>query len=102
MKVLHVDQASFNQLKESEKPVLLDFFAPWCGPCKLLSPIVDRLAEEHEEYVFAKVNVDEEGALADAFGIRSVPTLVVLKGGRETARRIGAANAAGILSLLES
>ncbi len=100
MSVLHVNQANFEALKQTEKPVLLDFYAAWCGPCKMLSPVLDRLAEEHGEYVFAKVNVDEEPALAEAFGVASIPTLVVLKDGKEVRRALGAMPAARVLALL--
>ncbi|MBR6530677.1 MAG: thioredoxin [Clostridia bacterium] len=101
MNVLHANEQNFSPLLQSEKPVLVDFYAPWCGPCKLVGPMIDKLAAEHEEYVFAKVNVDEEQGLAKAFNVFSIPTLVVLKGGKETARSVGALPAARILEMLE-
>ena len=81
MSVITVTSENFEEIKKSDKKVLLDFFATWCGPCKMVSPLVDEIAEEHPEYIVGKVDVDEEGAIAEEFGVMSVPTLVVLKDG---------------------
>ncbi len=101
MAVIHVTKGNFEQIKASEKTVLLDFWAPWCGPCRMVSPLIDQLAEEHDEYVFGKINVDEEGELAEAFGIMSIPTLVVLRGGEIVRRETGSRPKSQILALLE-
>lgn len=101
MSVKQVNQENFNELLQSEKPVLLDFYADWCGPCKMLAPVLHSFAEEHPEYVVAKVNVDEAGSLAGIYRVSSIPTLVVLKGGKEVNRAVGARSKAQLVALLE-
>lgn len=83
-----------------EKPVLLDFWATWCGPCMMISPIIKEIAEENPQYLIGKINVDEEPELAASFGIESIPTLIVIKNGAITRRVSGARPKAAILSLL--
>ena len=95
-----VNKDNFDSVIFSDKPTLVDFYADWCGPCRMVAPIVGKIAEEHPEYVIGKVNVDEEGELAKAFGVMSIPTLVVLKGGQFVNKAIGSKNEAQILQLL--
>ncbi len=102
MNVLHINQNNFEEVRKSEKPVLLDFYATWCGPCKMLSPVLDRLAAEHDEFLVAKVNVDEAPQLAGAFGVASIPTLVVLKDEKEVARNVGVLSEKRILELVNA
>ena len=101
MSVLKVNKSNFEEIKNSEKPVLLDFYADWCGPCRLVSPVIDEIAEERDDIVVGKVNVDEEEELAGQFGVFSIPTLVVLKGGKVVNQSSGAKPKAQILALVE-
>ena len=95
-------KATFDEARSSVKRVLVDFYADWCGPCRMLTPIVEDLAKSNPEYLICKVNVDEEPELAKEFGVFSIPTLVVLDAGDEIARSTGARPRAQILALLES
>ena len=101
MSVLTVNKNNFKEIIAADKTVLLDFWAPWCGPCRMVSPIVDEIAEEHPELVVGKVNVDEEGELAQAFGVMSIPTLVVLRDGKVVNQSVGAKPKAQILALVK-
>ena len=100
MAVVQVSDSNFDEIKNSGKTVLLDFYADWCGPCKMVSPIVDQIAEEHPEYVVGKINVDDEEDLAEQFGVMSIPTLVVLKKGEQVNKNVGVIPKAKILEML--
>ena len=80
---------------------ILDFYADWCGPCRMVSPLIEEIAKENPQYIIAKVNIDEEPELAQAFGVASIPTLVVLKDGAIANRSVGALPKPRILALLE-
>ncbi len=101
MSVIKVTKANFNEIKESEKTVLLDFYADWCGPCRMVSPIVEEIADEREDIIVGKVNVDEESELAEKFSVFSIPTLVVMKNGEVLEQSVGARPKAQILDMLE-
>lgn len=101
MSVLSVNKNNFDSLKASAKPVLLDFYADWCGPCRMVSPLVDEVAEENPQVLVGKINVDQEPELAQAFGVVSIPTLVVMKGGRIVSQSAGARPKSQILAMLE-
>ncbi len=101
MSALKVNSNNFQEIKNSQSPVLLDFYADWCGPCRMVSPIVDEIAAERPDVVVAKVNVDENPELAGEFGVFSIPTLVVLKNGAVVNQVTGARPKEQILALLE-
>ncbi|MBQ2943619.1 MAG: thioredoxin [Ruminococcus sp.] len=101
MSVLSVNKDNFNELLNGPKPVLLDFYADWCGPCQMVKPILSEIAQEHPEYVIGKINVDEEMELAQRFSVVSIPLLVVLKNGKVTSQAVGFRQKEQILEMLE-
>ncbi len=101
MSILHVNNNNFDSVKTSDKPVLLDFYADWCGPCRMVAPVVEQIAEENPQYLIGKINVDKEPELARKFNVLSIPTLVVLKDGKVISQSAGARPKADILALLE-
>lgn len=101
MSVISINKSNFDSVKESEKTVLLDFYADWCGPCRMVSPLVDEIAEENPQYLVGKINVDDEPELASAFGVASIPMLVVMKNGKIINQSAGARPKAQILAMLE-
>ena len=101
MAVVTITKDNFAQeVLQSTKPVLLDFWASWCGPCRMLSPIVDEVADERTDIKVGKVNVDEQPDLAAQFGVMSIPTLLVFRDGKLTRQAVGARPKASVLDLL--
>lgn len=101
MSVIKVSNENFNsEVISCDKPVIIDFYADWCGPCKMLSPVVDKLAEEHSEFKVVKVNVDENPDLAGSYQVMSIPTLVVIENGKEVNRSMGLQSKQDILNLV--
>ena len=101
MSVITITKDNFQrEVLESNKPVLLDFWAAWCGPCRMLSPVVDEIAKERTDIKVGKVNVDEEQELAAAFQVMSIPTLVVMNNGKAVAQSMGVRPKQQILSML--
>ena len=102
MSEMNITRNNFEQeVLHSDKPVLIDFWAPWCGPCRMLSPVISEIAEEYGDKVkVCKVNVDEEGDLAAAFNVMSIPTLVVVKDGKVTNSAVGVRPKAQIVEMI--
>lgn len=103
MSVQHITKENYEALvQNSNSTVLLDFWAPWCGPCRMVTPILDEIAGEREDILVGKVNVDEQMELAAQFAVASIPTLVVIRNGRTVATAVGYRPKADILKLLEA
>ncbi len=101
MSILHINNDNFEQLVlKSEKPVLLDFWATWCGPCRMVAPIVEEIAEENDSIAVGKIDVDESRELAMKFGITSIPTLILMKNGEAAATVVGFRPKADLLKAL--
>ncbi|MBR4039530.1 MAG: thioredoxin [Clostridia bacterium] len=101
MRVLQITSANFHdEVLRSDKPVLLDFWAPWCGPCRMMSSVMDEIAAQRADVRVGKVNVDEQPELAQRFGVMSIPTLVVMKDGKVTAKSSGARPKTAVLTML--
>ena len=94
------DEMLENEVMNADKPVLIDFFATWCGPCRMQGPIIDQLAASHSNVVFGKVNVDEEPDLASEYGITSIPTLIIFRDGRVIDQVTGVTSKASIERML--
>ena len=101
MSAMHINNRNFHEeVMKSEKPVLVDFWASWCGPCRMVGPIIDEIAAEHPEYKVVKINVDEEPELAGRFQVVSIPTLMVVKNGQIVSQSAGARPKNQILAML--
>lgn len=102
MEVITLTGENFeNEIIKSDVPVLVDFWASWCGPCRMLSPVIDEIAENAEGFKVGKVNVDEQPDLAERYGVMTIPTVIVFKDGKIGARSIGVKPKQAILELLK-
>ena len=101
MSAININKNNFqNEIMNSEKPVLLDFWAPWCAPCRMLAPVVEEIANERADIKVGKINIDEQSELANKFGIMSIPTLVVMKNGKIVQQVSGVRTKNAILEML--
>ena len=100
MAAININQNNFHEIINSGKKVLLDFWAPWCGPCRMVVPMVEEIAEERPDILVGKINVDEQPELASRFGVMSIPTLVVMEGGQILNQARGARPKRAILGML--
>ena len=102
MAVIKLTEANFEQeVMQSDKPVLIDFYADWCGPCQMMGPVVEEISNEVTDAKVCKVNIDEEMAIAQKYSVRSIPTFVVIKNGEVTARDMGAKPKSAVLEMLK-
>ena len=100
MEIIQLTRTNYDEVTASDKPLLIDFYADWCGPCKMLSPIIDQIGEERDDIQVCRVNIDDEPKMANQFGISAVPTLVVMKGGQVTNTGVGFMPKERVLALL--
>ena len=102
MSAININKDNFQEVVvNADKKVLLDFWASWCGPCRMVLPVVEEIAEEREDIVVGKVNVDEQPELANQFGVMTIPTLIVFENGQEVQRSVGAKNKKAILNMVD-
>ena len=102
MAVLTITKDNFeSEVLKSEKPVLVDFWAAWCGPCKMVSPVIDEIAEERDDILVGKINIDEQMELAQKHGVMSIPTMIVFKNGEVANKNVGAIPKENILAMLD-
>ena len=100
MSVVTVTNANFDEIKTKTSVVMLDFYADWCGPCRMVGPIVHEIADERSDITVGKVNVDNDPDLAQTFGVMSIPTIVILKDGKEAARAVGVRSKQQLLDMI--
>lgn len=101
--VATLTKSNFNEIVKSDKPVLVDFWASWCGPCRMVSPVIDQIAEEYEGKIsVGKVNVDDEGALAAEFAVVSIPTVILFKDGKAVSKLVGAHSADDYADMIDA
>lgn len=102
MAVLTITKDNFeSEVLKSEKPVLIDFWAAWCGPCKMVNPVIDEIAEERDDILVGKINIDEQMELAQKYGVMSIPTMIVFKNGEVANKNVGAIPKENILAMLD-
>ena len=101
MPIYHVTKESFEKLKNSNTPVLIDFYADWCGPCKMIAPVLEEISKEQPELIIAKINVDDLTEIAISYGIQSIPTLLLMQNGEITNKAVGFRTKEQILELLK-
>ncbi|MBP5659756.1 MAG: thioredoxin [Lachnospiraceae bacterium] len=97
MSDLAVNRAKFDELLKGDKPVLVDFYAEWCGPCRMTAPVIEEFAEKHPEFAVCKIDVDKEEDLASDYSVFSIPTLILFKGGEVSAKNVGGVSMAKLL-----
>ena len=100
MKPLHISEEAFGRVLAAKETVLIDFYADWCGPCRMLAPTIEEIAAEREDILVGKINVDDAPALAEKYGVMSIPTVLVIKNGDEVARLVGVRPKADILKAI--
>ena len=100
MKPLHISEEAFPRVLAAKETVLIDFYADWCGPCRMLAPTIEEIAAEREDILVGKINVDDAPALAEKYGVMSIPTVLVIKNGDEVARLVGVRPKADILKAI--
>ncbi|MBQ8826761.1 MAG: thioredoxin [Oscillospiraceae bacterium] len=102
MAVLKITGENFESIKSESKPVLIDFYADWCAPCQMMSPVVEELSNERDDFITGKVNVDEESELAVMFGVESIPMFAVIKGGKVTAKHVGMCRKDTLIEMIDN